>query len=103
MGTGPTAKSTFLDTLAAMLGDYAMNAQAETLMEKNRSQGGARSDIARLKGARLVTTSETDEGVFLNESLIKQLTGGDAITARFFIRQGVRVPPGIQNRDGNEP
>ena len=48
-----------------------------------RDRGGARSDIARLKGARLVTTSETDEGVFLNESLIKQLTGGDAITARF--------------------
>ena len=82
-GDGANGKSTFLDTLAAMLGDYAMNAQAETLMEKNRSQGGARSDIARLKGARLVTTSETDEGVFLNESLIKQLTGGDAITARF--------------------
>lgn len=82
-GDGANGKSTFLDTLAALLGDYAMNAQAETLMEKNRSQGGARSDIARLKGARLVTTSETDEGVYLNESLIKQLTGGDAITARF--------------------
>lgn len=82
-GDGANGKSTFLDTLAAMLGDYAMNAQAETLMEKNRNQGGARSDIARLKGARLVTTSETDEGVYLNESLIKQLTGGDAITARF--------------------
>ena len=82
-GDGANGKSTFLDTLAAMLGDYAMNAQAETLMEKNKQSGGARSDIARLKGARLVTCSETDEGVYLNESLIKQLTGGDAITARF--------------------
>ena len=40
------------------------------------------SDIARLKGARLVTSSEPNEGVRLDEGLVKQLTGGDKVTAR---------------------
>jgi putative DNA primase/helicase len=48
-----------------------------------RSGGSAiNSDIARLKGARLVTCSEPNEGARLNEGLIKQLTGGDPVTAR---------------------
>jgi putative DNA primase/helicase len=79
-GTGRNGKSTFLDVLSEILGDYAVNIQPETLMVK-QAQGGPTSDVARLKGARFVTTVEPNEGARLNEGLIKQLTGGDRVTA----------------------
>ena len=79
-GTGRNGKSTFIDVLRELFGDYARNIQPETIMIKNNN--GINSDIARLKGARLVTTVEPNEGLKLNEGLLKQLTGGDIITAR---------------------
>lgn len=85
-GMGNNGKSTFLDTIADMLGDYASNAQPDTLMLQSRVGslgGGANSDIARLKSARFVTCEEPTEGVRLNEGLLKQLTGGSKVTCRF--------------------
>lgn len=82
-GTGANGKSTFLDIISELLGDYAMNCQPETIMMKSTMSQAAASDIARLKGARMVTTVEPAEGAKLNEGLVKQLTGGDAVTARF--------------------
>lgn len=79
-GTGRNGKSTFLETISDALGDYATNIQPETIMVKPGTSGPT-SDIARLKGARFVTCSEPNEGVRLNEGLIKQLTGGDKVTA----------------------
>ena len=79
-GTGRNGKSTFLDLIGEMLGDYAINIQPETIMVRN-AQAGPTSDVARLKGARFVTTVEPNEGVRLNEGLLKQLTGGDRVTA----------------------
>lgn len=81
-GTGRNGKSTFLDVLREIFGDYVSNIQPETIMVKNCMGNGINSDIARLKGARMVTTVEPNEGVRLNEGLIKQLTGDDAVTAR---------------------
>ena len=83
-GDGANGKSTFLETLAKMLGDYCMNAQADTIAStRSRSSGAARSDVARLKGARFVTMEEGDMGATLDEGLVKQMTGGNTITARF--------------------
>lgn len=79
-GTGRNGKSTFIDILRELFGDYARNIQPETIMIKNNNS--INSDIARLKGARFVTTVEPNEGLKLNEGLLKQLTGGDIITAR---------------------
>lgn len=81
-GHGANGKSTFIETLAALSGDYGLKTPTETLMVK-KSGGGVPNDVARLHGARLVTASEVDEGNRLNESLVKDLTGGDTITARF--------------------
>ncbi|MDP9476520.1 MAG: phage/plasmid primase, P4 family [Actinomycetota bacterium] len=80
-GAGNNGKSTFQETLAAALGDYAMRAPTEMLMAKR--SGGVPNDVARLKGARFVTASETEEGRRLAESLVKDLTGQDTISARF--------------------
>lgn len=84
-GMGNNGKSTFLDTIADMMGTYAMNVQPDTLMLQSRlgsSGGGANSDIARLKSARFITCEEPTEGMRLNEGLLKQLTGGSKVTAR---------------------
>jgi len=84
-GMGNNGKSTFLDTISDMLGDYASNTQPDTLMLQKIGAlgGGANSEIARLKSARFVTCEEPTEGVRLNEGLLKQLTGGSKVTCRF--------------------
>lgn len=80
-GTGRNGKSTFLEVVRKIMGDYATNIQPESIMVK-ASTNTANSDIARLKGARFVTSVEPNEGMRLNEGLLKQLTGDDMITAR---------------------
>ena len=79
-GTGANGKSTFLNVLQELFGDYACTTGTETFMKKTSEQS---NDLARLKGIRLVTTTEVEQGKALSESLIKQITGGDEITARF--------------------
>ena len=80
-GSGANGKSTFLNAIMDILGEYAMSTQTETFMRKN---GNVMSnDIARLRGARFVTTVEAEEGRRLSEPLIKQVTGQDVLTARF--------------------
>lgn len=81
-GTGRNGKSTLLEVLRFIMGDYATNIQPQTIMVNPKSGNAPSSDIARLKGARLVTTVEPDEGMRLAEGLLKQLTGGDIVTAR---------------------
>jgi putative DNA primase/helicase len=81
-GTGRNGKSTFLDVIRDVFGDYAANIQPETIMVRNSQGSAINSDIARLKGARLVTSVEPNEGVRINEGLLKQLTGDDTVTAR---------------------
>lgn len=92
-GIGNNGKSTFIETIADMLGDYASNAQPETIMMKRSDSGGANSDIARLKSARFVSTEEPTEGVRLNEGLVKQLTGGGKVTCRFLFGDEFEYAP----------
>ena len=92
-GMGNNGKSTFLDTIADLLGGYAANAQPETIMMKKYGDSGALSDIARLKSARFVTSEEPTEGVRLNEGLLKQLTGGSKITCRFLYADEFEYTP----------
>lgn len=80
-GTGRNGKTTFIDTVRYVLNDYSVSTPVETILQKRNA--GIPNDVARLKGARFVTASEADEGQKLAESLIKQMTGGDTISARF--------------------
>ena len=80
-GSGSNGKSTFLDIVREICGDYATNIQPETIMVRPNG-GTASSDVARLKGARFVTSVEPNEGMRINEGLLKQLTGDDIVTAR---------------------
>jgi putative DNA primase/helicase len=80
-GSGANGKSTFLNTIMYLLGDYATAAPTETFMRKNGDQ--YTNDIARLRGTRFVTTTEAEQGRRLSEPLIKKITGNDQMTARF--------------------
>ncbi|MGH0035323.1 MAG: phage/plasmid primase, P4 family [Myxococcota bacterium] len=80
-GSGANRKSTFVETILALLGDYALRTPPDTLLAKRTD--GIPNDVARLRGARFVSAVETDEGRRLSESRVKELTGGDTISARF--------------------
>lgn len=80
-GNGSNGKSTLLNVVKHLLGDYGMQVAPESLMVKR--DGGIPNDIARLRAARFVATSETEDGKRLAEGLVKQLTGGDVIAARY--------------------
>lgn len=80
-GHGRNGKSVFLECLAALMGALHAATRIDSLSVTRG--GGIPNDIAALAGARLVTVSETPENARLNEPLVKDLTGGDTISARF--------------------
>ena len=84
-GVGANGKSTFLETLRAMLADYSAITDFNTFLK--RDSDGARNDLARLVGTRCVSAVEAEAGKPLAEALVKQLTGGDTITARFLFKE----------------
>src|SRR6185436_2181010 len=83
-GTGTNGKSTFINTITGILGDYAMSSPMEMLAATSARQSHDHTtELARLQGSRLVTANETGEGRHWDEARLKQLTGGDMISARF--------------------
>lgn len=80
-GPGGNGKSVFLNTLSGVLGDYAEVAPIDAFTASHGDRHP--TELAMLRGARLVTASETESGRPWAESRIKQLTGGDPISARF--------------------
>jgi putative DNA primase/helicase len=91
-GPGATGKSTFLEAIKGVLGDYAATADFETFVARPTS-GGPRNDVARLQGKRMILSIEVDEGKKLAESLVKSLTGGDTVAARFLYTETVEFTP----------
>lgn len=79
-GPGGNGKSVFLNVIAAIMRDYAATAAMDTFTASKSDKHPA--DLAMLRGARLVTASETEEGRAWAEARIKLMTGGDLITAR---------------------
>jgi putative DNA primase/helicase len=80
-GTGANGKTTLLNALTACAGDYHRTAPIETITDSKNERHP--TDLAGLRGARLVTAVETEEGRQWAEAKIKALTGGDRIAARF--------------------
>lgn len=80
-GQGSNGKSTILDTVAEVLGDYAATGAPGLLVGNGKDRHP--TEIADLFGRRMVTVHETGEGGHLKEDTVKQLTGGDKVKARF--------------------
>jgi putative DNA primase/helicase len=91
-GTGANGKSTALELLTDILGDYAAPAPSELLLMQERGQEAERQ-IASLAGMRLVTTREVADGRRLNEVAVKSLTGGDTVQARLIYGSPFRLKP----------
>lgn len=80
-GPGGNGKSVFLNTVSRIMGEYACNAAMDSFAASQSDKHP--TDLAALRGARLVMASETEEGRAWAETRIKSLTGGDKISARF--------------------
>jgi putative DNA primase/helicase len=80
-GTGANGKSTFLNAITGAIGEYHRTAPIETFTASHTDRHP--TDLAGLRGARLVTAIETEEGRRWAESRIKTLTAGDPVSARF--------------------
>lgn len=91
-GGGKNGKSTFINTIKDILGDYSRQTNKETFISKEQS-GGANSDIARLAGSRFVSAVESNEGEKLDESIVKQITGGESVIARFLHKDYFEFSP----------
>ncbi|MHA7630818.1 DNA primase family protein [Corallococcus sp. M7] len=90
-GDGANGKSTFLNVLRSMLGDYAMVAPASTLMVRDAKS--PTNDIARLRGARFVMAVETDGDKRLAEVVAKSLTGGNAVAVCYLYKEHLKFVP----------
>lgn len=90
-GEGGNGKGTFLGNLENIMADYAETAPMEALESHKFSQHT--TDLAMMRGARLVSASETQEGVAWDEKRIKALTGGDKITARLMHKDNMTFTP----------
>jgi putative DNA primase/helicase len=80
-GSGGNGKSVYISTISGIMGDYHRSAPIETFTASHVDRHP--TELAMLKGARLVTAVETEEGRRWAESKVKTLTGGDRIMARF--------------------
>jgi putative DNA primase/helicase len=90
-GGGGNGKSVFLNVISSILSDYAVTAAMDTFTASRDSKHP--TDLAMLRGARMVTASETEEGKPWAEARIKQMTGGDKISARFMRQDFFTFPP----------
>lgn len=93
---GPTTrngKSTLLDVVGYLFGDYAMNTQPETLAMKDKNSRSASGDIARLSGCRLLHMSEPPKRMKFDVALLKTMLGRDPITARHIYEREFEFVP----------
>ncbi len=93
-GTGRNGKSTLVDLLAKMMGEYATSVPIETLTGSEQRKGAdATPDLVRIPGARMVRASEPEEGLRFKEAMIKLLTGGEPIMIRKMREEFVEIDP----------
>jgi putative DNA primase/helicase len=93
-GFGKNGKTTLVELLRDVMGDYATNTDTETLLM--RKYQGVGNDVAALKGARFVSAAEVEQGRRLAESKVKQLTGRDTVTARFLFGEPFSFRPAFK-------
>ncbi|MCM3489100.1 phage/plasmid primase, P4 family [Alkalihalophilus marmarensis] len=91
-GTGRNGKSTFINTVQTLLGAYGKQTNSDTFIRK-KNDNGINNDIARLDKARFVSAVESEEGQQLSESLVKQITGGEKMMARFMRQEFFEFTP----------
>jgi len=92
-GLGANGKSTFIELLAWIMGDYAHRIQTELLIQHQRNPQGPSPDIVAFKGKRLAFCQEVGEGQKLADARVKELTGGDSLTGRSLYSKSITFEP----------
>lgn len=81
-GTGRNGKGVISEILKHAFGDYYCSPSVSLITQKRASSNSANPELAQTRGARIVMFTEPEEGSKLNNSIIKQYTGGDDLTTR---------------------
>ena len=92
IGPGRTGKSVLANVLRELLGDYGLQADMETFLIKKYGNA-IPTDVARLRGARVVAASEANVNRQIDEARIKTMTGGDPLVARFMRQNDFQFTP----------
>jgi putative DNA primase/helicase len=92
-GAGRNGKSTFIETLQNLSGEYGARSSEKLLAMSKHGADTPQDEVAGLHGCRFLFGSETQEGVRLNEKFIKDLTGGDTVHGRQLYKEGVQFRP----------
>lgn len=90
-GDGSNGKSTLLNLILQMVAGYGIQAPPDMLLQSATER--VRDDLAALQGKRYVITIEVAKGQTLAEGVVKQLTGGDNIRARFLYKNSMEFAP----------
>ena len=93
-GSGANGKSTLIETQRLVVGDYGTTVDSSSLTTKKNDS--VRNDIARLPNVRFVAASENAKGTVLDEELVKKLSGGDQVTARFLFQEEFQFYPQLK-------
>jgi putative DNA primase/helicase len=94
-GSGCNGKTTFCEIAKRLVGDHAATAAFDSFV-RARGDRQVRNDLARLHRTRLVVASESGEGRRLDEAVVKQLTGGDTVAARFLYGEFFEFKPAFK-------
>jgi putative DNA primase/helicase len=92
-GNGANGKTTMLEAISHVMGEYAKASEFTTFIAKKDAKTGATPELAMLRGARFVSATEGEKQHKLAESLVKQLTGGDTISARHLFCEYFQFQP----------
>lgn len=91
-GIGSNGKSVLLELWLAMLRDYGLKLPSQALVNDKHSARHP-CEIADLAGVRFAIATETDQSGQLDEAKVKELSGGDTITARLMRQNFFRFDP----------
>jgi putative DNA primase/helicase len=92
-GAGNNAKTTLVKAVRGLLGELALAVDFAETFAKSRRERGARNDLARLHGARMVVAAESAEGRAFDEEVIKRVTSREMISARFLFAEHFEYEP----------
>lgn len=90
-GDGSNGKSTFIEVIKELMSDYGQKAEFKTFIEQKND--GPRNDLAGLAGARFVAASESNQQHTLDETFVKEITGGDTVKCRFLHEEYFEYKP----------
>ena len=88
-----TGKSSFVEGLLAVAGDYGISLDIETFLDQKNGHNAARYDLAKLRGVRVAASSENNPGREFSDDVIKRLTGGDTVRAREIHQSSIQFAP----------